>query len=68
MQMMRGVCGVVVDRPESRDDFPEVVERFLRDACEGRTGDLCLVLSGPGFDQEDAIDSISILKVNGGVS
>lgn len=68
MQMMRGVCGVVVDRPESRDDFPGVVEHFLRDACEGRTGDLCLVLSGPGFDQEDAIDSISILKVNGGIS
>ena len=68
MQMMRGVCGLVVDRPEGRDDFSGVVDRFLLDACEGRTGDVCLILSGPGFDQEDAIDSISILKVNGSAS
>lgn len=65
MQMMRGVCGVVMDRPGARDDFSRVVERYLLNACEAQAGDVCLVLSGPGYDQEDAIDSISILKVNG---
>lgn len=63
MQILRGVCAACADRPENRTVFRNTLKAHLCTMHGAVSGDTCLAISPPRFDEPGLVDGIEVLQI-----